>query len=154
MRYVPITVSVLLAEAVGVLGSVFTASSVQTWYPTLVKPVWNPPNWVFGPVWTMLFAFMGIAAYLVWRKRTASGAVSALISYGVQLGLNLLWSVLFFGLRAPGYAAGEILVLLVSIVVTMVLFLRTDRRAGMLFLPYVAWVSFAAVLNWQVWLLN
>ncbi|HWQ59674.1 MAG TPA: TspO/MBR family protein [Candidatus Fimivivens sp.] len=150
MNLIPYVVSVVVAEGAGILGSVFTAKNVSDWYATIAKPSWTPPSWLFGPVWTTLFALMGIASALVWEKRGLPGATLALSAYAVQLALNVLWSALFFGLKRPDLAFIEILFLLVAIVVTTILFWRIDPRAGMLLLPYIAWVSFASVLNLAV----
>lgn len=154
MHFIPTVISILIAEAAGILGSVFTASSVKGWYLTLTKPAWNPPSWVFGPVWITLYALMGIAAGLVWNQRDVPGAKLALFIYGMQLVLNALWSVLFFGLKNPGLAFVEIIVLLISIVVTTVLFFKINPLAGALMLPYIAWVAFASYLNFTLWQLN
>ncbi|MDD5026120.1 MAG: tryptophan-rich sensory protein [Candidatus Peribacteraceae bacterium] len=146
--------SILIAEAAGILGSVFTYSGVKSWYPTLMKPTWNPPSWIFGPVWTTLYALMGIAASLVWNLRDRPGAKLALWVYGTQLALNAIWSILFFGLKNPGLAFAEIIPLLALIILTTVLFWRINAWAGILLLPYVAWVSFATYLNYTLWQLN
>ncbi|MGE0652082.1 MAG: TspO/MBR family protein, partial [Alphaproteobacteria bacterium] len=124
-----------------------TATSVGTWYQDLAKPAFNPPDWVFAPVWTTLFVLMSVAAWRVWRQGGFAHRRLEMAAYFGQLALNLLWSVLFFGARAPGWAFLEILVLLSAIAVTAVLFGRRNRLAGWLFLPYGAWVAFAAVLN-------
>ena len=142
-----------LCLAVGAAGGLVTASSVNTWYPTLVKPAFNPPNWVFGPVWTTLYLLMALAAWRVWRSG-AAGARLALGAWALQLALNLCWSLVFFGLQRPGAAFAEILVLLAAIVLAARLFWRIDRAAGALFAPYIAWVAFAAVLNGAIWRLN
>ena len=140
---------------VGGLSGFVTAQGVQDWYPTLIKPSFNPPSWVFGPVWTLLYLMMGIASFLVWQKGWESGAVkTALAFFAIQLILNGLWSILFFGMRMPGLAFLEILVLWVSIGLTLVLFWRVTPVAGMLLFPYQAWVTFAAVLNGAIWILN
>lgn len=154
MRLIPYIVSVVVAEGAGILGSVFTAKNIPGWYATLSKPSWTPPSWLFGPVWTALFALMGIAAALVWEKRDAPGASLALSAYAAQLLLNVLWSALFFGMRRPDLAFVEIILLLAAIVLTAVLFWRIDPRAGALMLPYIAWVSFASVLNFAVARMN
>lgn len=154
MQIISLAVSVLISQAAGAVGSIFTISNIPTWYATLAKPEWNPPNWIFGPVWTTLYTLMGVAAYLVWRYRNSREGKVALFVYGIQLALNAIWSVLFFGLRNPALAFAEILVLLAFIIATTVLFWRVDRRAGILMLPYVAWVSFASVLNFAIWQLN
>ena len=146
---------ILGTELAGIIGSIFTVDSIPTWYVTLVTPAWNPPSWIFGPVWTILFALMGIAAYLVWRKRTHNkGTRSSLVFYGIQLIFNTLWSIIFFGLKNPGLAFADIIILLLMIVVTTVKFWKIDRYAGILFLPYLLWVSFATVLNFAIWQMN
>lgn len=123
------------------------------WYDELAKPSWNPPSWVFGPVWTALYVLMGVAAWLVWDRhgRSARGALTLFV---VQLLFNAAWSAIFFGLQSPGLAFAEILVLWALIVATTVAFWRLRAVAGGLMLPYLAWVSFAAVLNFTIWRLN
>jgi tryptophan-rich sensory protein len=145
---------VLLCFAVAGLGGLATSSGVDAWYPTLVKPGFNPPDWVFGPVWTLLYLLMAIAAWRVWRRPPSRLRSAAFASFGLQLALNLGWSVLFFGLRAPGAALVEIVLLLAAIAWTTRLFWRQDRPSGLLFVPYLLWVAFAAVLNASIWLLN
>jgi len=135
------------------VGSLFTSTSVTTWYPTLIKPEWTPPDWVFGPVWSTLYAMMAVAAWLVWRRR-GSETQQALRIFALQLALNVLWSVLFFGLRLPGVAFAEIILLWLAIGVTARVFGRISTSAGLLFLPYFAWVGFAAILNFAIWRLN
>jgi translocator protein len=154
MKIVSLFVSILLAQAAGVVGSIFTVSSVRTWYMTLTLPSFSPPSWIFGPVWILLYTLMGIAAYLVWQQRTRRGVRRALSIYGIQLVLNALWSVIFFGLHRPDLALIEIMVLLAFILWTTVLFWRVDHRAGLLLSPYILWVSFAMVLNAAIWMLN
>jgi translocator protein len=154
MNVVHVLISIFIAQAAGIVGSVFTASNVQTWYVDLAKPAWVPPSWMFGPVWIMLYALMGIAAYLVWRKRAAQGARFALAAYGAHLVLNALWPILFFGLKNPGLAFAEIVVLFVSMVVLAVWFWKVNIWAGVLLLPSIGWVSFAAFLNYAIWQLQ
>lgn len=154
MAYIYAIISIIIAQAAGIIGSVFTFASVKGWYTTLAKPAWNPPSWIFGPVWTTLYFLMGIASYLVWRKIDGSGAKLALTIYGTQLGLNVLWSILFFGLKQPGLAFAEIIVLLICIIITTVLFWRISPLAGALMIPYILWVSFASYLNFTLWRLN
>lgn len=154
MKTITIIASIFIAQAAGIIGSVFTASSVRTWYMELSKPAWNPPGWIFGPVWIALYTLMGISAYLIWRRRGTSGVKLALSIYGIHLILNTLWSILFFGLKNPAFAFAEILILLGFIIVTTVLFWRINNWAGILMLPYIAWVSFATVLNYTIWHLN
>ena len=140
---------------VGSLSGFATSGGVSTWYPTLVKPPFNPPAWVFGPVWTVLYLMMGVAAFIVWRQGLdARGARAALTVFAVQLALNGLWSIIFFGMRQPGWALVEIIVLWIAIGVTIRLFWRVIPAAGVLLLPYWAWVSFATVLNASLWWLN
>ncbi len=124
------------------------------WYQDLQKPAFNPPDWVFAPVWTTLFIAMAVAAWRVWRRGGRAGAGRELALYGLQLALNLGWSALFFGLREIGWALVEILVLFVAIAATTVLFWRRDRVAGLLFLPYLAWVAYATLLTAALWTLN
>jgi benzodiazapine receptor len=136
------------------IGSAATATSVGTWFVTLNKPSWNPPGWLFGPVWTTLYVLMAIAAWRVWRRAEAAAARRTLVWFGAQLALNALWSVLFFGLRRPGWAFAEIFVLWSVLATLLIRFWRADRVAGALWAPYVAWVSFATVLNGSIWWLN
>lgn len=137
------------------LGSAATTQAITTWYPTIAKPSWNPPNGVFAPVWTTLFLLMSLAAWRAWRAAaTPADATKTLALYGAQLVLNVLWSVLFFTLHRPGLALLEIVVFLALLVALQVRFARTDRLAAILWSPYVAWVSFAAFLNGTIWWLN
>ena len=124
------------------------------WYAALAKPSWNPPNAIFAPVWSVLYGLMAVAAWLVWRRAGFSGAGAALGLFAVQLILNALWSYLFFGRHQPGLAFGDIVVLWVAILSVVLLFWRVDRVAGALLLPYLAWVGFAAYLNFTLWRLN
>ncbi len=144
----------LLSFVVSGLGGAITATSVGDWYQTLERSALSPPDWVFGPVWTTLFIFMAVAAWRVWRREASQGRCRALVVYGVQLALNLLWSALFFGLQQIGWSLVEIVVLLLVILVNTVLFWRLDRVAGLLFVPYAAWVSYATILTGTLWLLN
>jgi benzodiazapine receptor len=152
---VRLVVAIAIPLLVGGLSGIATARSVRDWYPTLAKPPFNPPSWVFGPVWTVLYITMGVAAFLVWQKGLDSGAVKlALALFALQLLLNGLWSVLFFGLRSPATAFAEVLLLWVAIAATLLVFWRVSPVAGTLLLPYLTWVSFAAVLNGSIWILN
>jgi benzodiazapine receptor len=153
-RYLGLIAFLALSLAVSVIGGVITAASVSTWYPTLQKPPFNPPNWIFAPVWTTLYILMAIAGWRVWRQTAQRISDRPMILYGLQLGLNLLWSILFFGLQAVGWALVDVVALLLVIVATTLLFWRIDRFAGLLFLPYLAWTSFASVLNASIWWLN
>jgi len=140
---------------IGVIGSIFTQESVSTWYLTLEKPSFNPPNYLFPIAWTYLYITMGFASWLVWLKRdTGSYSRNGLIFYSIQLFFNMMWSYLFFTLQNPGLALIEILILLPLIIITTFYFFKTDRIAGWLMIPYIAWVSFATVLNASIYWLN
>jgi len=154
MKIIPLIISIAIAQGAGIIGSIFTVASVKTWYLDIVRPEWNPPSWIFGPVWITLYTLMGIAAYLIWQVREVEGAKLALVVYGIQLALNALWSVLFFGLKNPGLAFAEILILLVFIIATTILFWKINTWAGVLLVPYLAWASFATFLNYTIWQLN
>jgi benzodiazapine receptor len=154
MKIIGVLVSIFIAQSAGLIGSIFTSSSVNTWYQTLKRPVLNPPSWVFGPVWITLYTLMGISSYLVWQQRDLPGAKTALWFYGIQLALNALWSILFFGLKSPGLAFGGIVILLVTIIITTVLLWKINPWAGALMIPYIVWVSFASYLNYSIWTLN
>ncbi len=136
------------------IGGLATAANVRAWYPTLTKPEWNPPAWVFGPVWTLLYILMAVAAWRIWRRRDTPGARAALLGHGLQLVLNAGWSLLFFGLRSPGAALVEIVALWSLLAWLFLRFRRIDPIAGWLWLPYLLWVSFATVLNATIWHLN
>jgi len=152
---VKLVIAVALPVVVGGLSGFATARGVSTWYPTLVKPPFNPPGWVFGPVWTVLYVMMGVAAYLVWHQGIDTDGVRAgLAVFVIQLALNGLWSILFFRFHQPGWALVEIIVLWAAIGATVWLFWRVSPAAGLLLLPYWAWVSFATVLNASLWWLN
>jgi tryptophan-rich sensory protein len=131
-----------------------TASSVADWYQTLRKPVWTPPDSVFGPVWSALYVMMGVASWLVWRRLDSSSNRGALTLFGIQLGLNVAWSGSFFALRNPGLALAELFVLLGAIAATIAAFRRISPLAAALMVPYLAWSTFAAVLNFSIWRLN
>ena len=145
---------------VAFVGVVFAVAAVGAqfppgeWYAGLERPSWNPPNWLFAPVWTVLYALIAVSGWLVVRRAGLARAAPALIPYGVQLVLNGAWSWLFFGLERPGLALADILALLAAIAVTVALFWRIRPLAGALLVPYLLWVGFAAALNWQIWVLN
>jgi tryptophan-rich sensory protein len=138
----------------GAIGSIFTFPSITGWYAGLNKPFFSPPNWVFGPVWTILYVLMGVAAYLVFMEGKTHETKSAMAAFAVQLILNVLWSVLFFGMHSPLLGLLCIAALWVSIAITIREFMKVSRTAGLLLIPYIAWVSFAALLNAAVFLLN
>lgn len=152
---IKLIVCFLACFVAGFIGSLANARSIPTWYATLNKPSFSPPNSVFAPVWTALYIMMAIAAFLVWRRGIQTPWVTqALIAFGVQLVLNTLWSILFFGLRQPGWAFGEIVLLWIAILATIVIFSRIAPAAAWLMVPYILWVSFAAVLNFSLWRIN
>ncbi len=170
--------SIVVCLFAGYIGSIFTAPAIGGWYKTLVKPVFNPPNWIFAPVWTILFILMGISLYLVWNKNfeiknefknknlKACNFLSEkfwkgdwqkaniIIIFAVQLFLNILWSVIFFGRHLPGVAFFELIALWFSILYTIINFYRVSKTAAYLLLPYILWVSFAGFLNLFIWILN
>ena len=153
-QFVGLGVFVAVCLSAAGIGSVFTASSVKDWYVNLRKPSWTPPGWLFGPVWTVLYLSMAVAAWLAWRRGGLSGAPAAMVLFGVQLALNAAWSSLFFGLRSPGWAFVEIVLLWLAIAATTVLLWRVSAWAGSLMLPYWLWVTFAAGLNYSIWRMN
>jgi tryptophan-rich sensory protein len=153
-QIVGLTTSILVCFAAAGLGSVVTTSKIPNWYVDLTKPEWTPPDWVFGPVWTALYIGMAVAAWLVWRQRGIGAARLPFALFATQLVLNSMWSVLFFGFQQPGVAFIEILLLWAAILATLIAFWRHSTLAGLLLFPYLAWVSFAAVLNWAIWCSN
>lgn len=147
--------SVAVAEAVGIVGSFFTAPAVSQWYQYLNKPSFSPPNYLFAPVWITLYALMGIALYLVVRDGwDREGAKTASVVYGIQLALNAIWSVIFFGLRSPFWGLIDIGLLWISIMLLIPMFYKLNKAAACLLIPYLLWVSFAAALNFSIWQLN
>ena len=147
---------VVTCLVIGYFSGMGTRSAITTWYPTLVKPSFNPPNWIFAPVWSMLYIMMGVAAGLVWNRIDFEKEIvkKALVFFAIQLALNALWSYLFFGLRNPTLAGIEIVILWLMIFETYVKFSKINKIAGYLFIPYLLWVSFATVLNAGIWWLN
>jgi len=154
--WIALVLAVLLVEIVGASGAVFTAQGLGAWYASLERPAVAPPNWVFGPVWTALFASMGGAVWLVWRRIEAAPGPArlALGVFAAQFVFNLAWSAVFFGMREIGAGLAVIGVLWALIVATIWAFDRVDRRAAILLVPYLLWVTFAAYLNYQFWVLN
>lgn len=149
-KVIKLVIFIVICELAGIIGSFFTAPAISGWYAGLAKPALNPPGWVFGPVWTALYALMGIAVFLIWER----GAGKALAVFGGQLFLNTIWSIIFFGAQNPGWALADLILLWLAIIWTMVLFFRISRLAGWLLLPYIIWVSFAGYLNYSIWILN
>lgn len=148
--------SILLANSAGFLGSFFTASSVKTWYQTINKPFFNPPSFVFAPVWTLLYILMGVSFYLIWQQTKFKSKISKLARniFLIQLILNALWSILFFGFKNPVLAFIEIIILWILIFKNIKVFAKINKTAAYLLWPYLAWVSFASILNLSLILLN
>lgn len=152
-----LALAIVTCLLVGASGGLFTAMGLRSWYPSLTRPALAPPNWVFGPVWTVLFVLLGIAAWLVWRAVTgpdAARARVALVAFGGQYVLNVGWSAAFFGLQSTTLGLAVVVALWLAIVVTLWLFARVDRRAAALLVPYLAWVTFATYLTYGFWRLN
>jgi tryptophan-rich sensory protein len=146
--------SVILCQVAGFLGSLFTTPAIPTWYAALKKPFFTPPHWIFGPVWISLFILMGISLFYVWRRPDHPEFKKALIFFFVQLILNVLWSLAFFGLRLPLLGLVDIILLWIAILLTIQTFLKVSKFAGALLIPYLLWVSFAALLNFTLWIQN
>ena len=155
-KYVKITIAVAICLAVGYLSSFVTQSSIETWYPTIEKPSFNPPNWVFAPVWTFLFILMGISAGLIWDKIDSDKELvkKGLFFFIIQLALNALWSYLFFALNNILLASIEIVILLLVIYETYLIFNKVDKKASYLLIPYMLWVGFATILTVSIYFLN
>ena len=148
-------ISLFVCQLAGIIGSIFTTPAITTWYASLKKPSFNPPNWLFGPVWITLFVFMGISLYLVWRKGSDTPLVrNGLLLFGIQLLFNVLWSVAFFGLKSPISGLVVIVVLWITILLTILQFSKVSELATALLIPYIVWVSFAGVLNFSLFILN
>lgn len=147
--------SIIICQLAGIIGSIFTYPAVKGWYATLQRPFFSPPNWVFGPVWILLYILMGISLYLVWKKGLKNKNVkTGLYLFGFQLVLNAIWSLLFFGLKNPFYAFLEIIILWFAIALTIYQFWKINKKASYLLIPYIAWVTFAAILNFYIWRMN
>lgn len=144
----------VLTFAIGLAGSMYTGRSVQTWYPALKKPAWNPPSWLFGPVWTLLYICIAISGWLVWREAPEKTITLPMIFFLIQLILNGLWSYLFFGRQNPGAAFVDIVILWLLIALYAVFSWDVSRIASLLFVPYFLWVGFASLLNFSIWTLN
>jgi len=154
-KYIQAIGFIILCQAAGIIGSVFTMEAIPNWYQTIEKPMFNPPNWIFGPVWTLLFTLMGIAMYLVfkkaWPKREAKLALGF---FTVHLVVNTMWSVIFFNWHELGLALAVIILMWLMIATSIYLFKKIQPLAGWLLVPYILWVSFATILNASIWLLN
>ena len=152
---VKLIIAIAIPVLVGAISGYFTITGVESWYQTIQKPSWNPPNWIFGPVWTTLYVMMGIALWVVWKEDTSRELkMIAFILFAAQLLLNFFWSLIFFKLEQPGWAFAEIVVLWVAILATIFAFGQVNKVAAWLLVPYIAWVSFAGMLNYTIWRLN
>ncbi len=147
-------VSIALPLSLGAVAGIFTAQSVPEWYATLIRPSFNPPNWIFGPVWTSLYILMGISLFIIWKEKATRGRDRAILSFMLQLLLNFGWSFIFFYFHLIGFALVEIILLWISIVMTMILFHKIKPIAAYINIPYLLWVSFATILNASYYLLN
>ena len=155
MKNLPkLAIAIIIPLAVGFISSFFTMDSIPTWYSTLVKPALNPPNWIFFPVWTLLYVMMGISFYLVWRKGFNNKTKTAIYLFSTQLLLNFLWTFIFFGLKLMLLAFVEIVILWVMILITILRFYKISKGAAYLLIPYIVWVSFASYLNLAIFLVN
>lgn len=153
-RWASLFVFIAVCLGAGGLGAIATTPEIEGWYKTIEKPSWNPPDSVFGPVWSTLFVMMGVAAWIVWKPEGFKAVKMPLSLFAVQLGLNIAWSWIFFGMHQPGWAFLEIVILWLAISATTVAFFGKSKLAGTLMVPYLAWVSFASVLNFTIWRLN
>ncbi len=155
-KYIKIVITVAICLTVGYLSSLVTQESIETWYPTIKKPSFNPPNWIFAPVWTLLFVLMGIAVGLVWDKYEENKELvkKGMLFFGIQLFFNALWSYLFFGLHNLLLASIEIILLLLLIFETYLIFKKLDKKISFLLIPYMLWVGFATILTITIYILN
>lgn len=157
MKFNPLAfiINIAIPLAAGVLGSLFTMQSIDTWYATINKPSFNPPNTVFQPVWITIFVLIGIAAYRIWQRRDQITSFPRTFAiYAMQLTLNIMWSFIFFRTHDIGLALLEIIIFLIVIVINARMFYQIDKTAGLLFIPYIVWVSFATFLNYNIFILN
>ncbi len=155
INIIKLVISIVVCQCAGIVGSLFTTPAIPTWYAALQKPSFTPPNWLFAPAWITLYLLMGIAAFLIWRAGLENKPVkTALYFFLIQLVLNSLWSVVFFGMQSPLYGVIVIIVLWLAILLTILKFARISAVAAWLLVPYILWVSFASALNISIWLLN
>lgn len=152
---IKLIIAVAIPLIVGGLSGFFTVTGVESWFQTINKPTWNPPNWIFGPVWTTLYAMMGVALFLVWKSETSVVLKkTAIILFATQLVLNFFWSFIFFNQHQMGWALVEIIALWIFILLTIFAFANVSKLAAWLLVPYISWVSFAAILNYTLWKMN
>jgi len=154
-KFLQLATALIISHSAGIIGSMFNILSLSTWYENLAKPVFNPPNWIFAPVWLLLYTLMGVALYFVWQKGLDKRNIRfAFMFFITHLFLNVFWSVAFFGLQNPFLALCVIAILWFMILALILMFFKIDKRASYLLIPYLLWVSFAAVLNYSIWQLN
>ena len=154
-NWVKLIVSLLIPQLIGASGAYFTITGRGSWYQQIQRPEWNPPNWIFGPVWTTLYVLMGIAFYLVWKAEAPQKLKRpAMLFWALQMILNFFWSFIFFGQHQIGLAFAEIIILWLMILLTIFAFARINKLAAWLMVPYISWVSFATLLNYAIWQLN
>jgi tryptophan-rich sensory protein len=154
-KIIPFIASILICQLAGIIGAAFTISAIPLWYNTLTKPSFNPPSWVFGPVWTILYFMMGVALFIVWTSKSKSKEkIEAISIFFLQLSLNALWSPIFFGAQSPFMGLIIIILLWITILLTIIKFFKVSKIAGGLLVPYFLWVSFATILNFSIWQLN
>ena len=151
---IKLILAIIICQLAGIVGSIFTSPNITTWYASIVKPAFNPPNWIFAPVWTTLFLLMGISLYLIIKEKQTPKIRLAEGIFAIQLILNIIWSVLFFGLNNIGAAFAEIIILWIAIAATIYYFYKISKPAAYLLVPYIAWVSFATILNYSIFMLN
>jgi translocator protein len=154
IKILPLIVSILLPLVIGGLSGIVTSANIPTWYASINKPWFNPPNWIFGPVWTTLYILMGIASYIIYTSEISYHRMRSLLFYTIQLCLNFAWSFIFFGLKNPGIALIEIIFMWIFIYLTILQFGKISSIASWLMVPYITWVSFASILNFYIYILN
>ena len=154
-KVIKLIISIAIPLIIGFTASIFTVTGIGSWYQTIEKPTWNPPNWVFGPVWTALYVTMGIAFFLIWKSSAIEKIKRpAIVLFILQLAANFFWSFIFFDQHQVGLAFAEIVVLWLLILLTIFSFAKMNKAAAWLLVPYISWVSFAAILNFTIWQLN
>lgn len=154
MKWIKLIISLLLPQVAGIIGTVFTVKSIPTWYAALNKPSFNPPNWIFGPVWITLYVMMGISFFIIWIKKDVPNSGFLFSLFILQLILNALWSIIFFGLKSPGFAFLEIIFLWLAILLCVIYFYKESVISSVLLIPYLLWVSYASLLNYFLWQMN
>lgn len=153
-KWIKLIICILICQLAGIIGSLFTISSITSWYVNLNKPFFTPPGWLFGPVWLTLYTLMGISLYLIWNEKSKGKIRTPLALFSIQLVLNALWSIMFFGFQLIFYGLVEIIIMWIFIALTMFSFYRISRNATIILIPYIAWVTIATLLNYFVWVLN